>query len=361
MIMALIAPELIITWATSQFLSARDTAKAFNDAFGAQLHQARSDCADMGECAATLLSEIPTTDRANSPHPSALQVASRDFREWTVMHGFFAWMGGFMLYVDGKPRATLRPEDLKRFIHEGSVELPIIAEADIEDRSKGDALSKGIAILQLAWFVVQLVTRYVHNLPITLLELDTLALAALAGIAYGLWWKKPKDVGRPHAVYWKTTASPPGKLAYEQVDVIFSTESWSDFLATCVYPFENLMGSAQNSSHAVHSRRVSSVGGYDNSSVSSRPTIILSIGCLSGVVFGGIHCLNWNVLFQDHIMWRVASLVIVSAPVSTLLCGAMGFGWAVWTTLAGYSQLSGNSHFLFHSPAFSYILLHALY
>jgi len=80
MIMALIAPELIITWATSQFLSARDTAKAFNDAFGAQLHQARSDCADMGECAATLLSEIPTTDRANSPHPSALQVASRDFR-----------------------------------------------------------------------------------------------------------------------------------------------------------------------------------------------------------------------------------------------------------------------------------------
>ncbi|KAG2120212.1 hypothetical protein BD769DRAFT_1480665 [Suillus cothurnatus] len=85
------------------------------------------------------------------------------------------------------------------------------------------------------------------------------------------------------------------------------------------------MGSAQNSSHAVHSRRVSSVGGYDNSSVSSRPTIILSIGCLSGVVFGGIHCLNWNVLFQDHIMWRVASLVIVSAPVSTLLLWGYGF------------------------------------
>jgi hypothetical protein len=79
MIMALIFPELIITWATSQFLSAQYTAKAFNDAFGAQLHQARSDCADMGE-AATLLSEIPTTDRTNSPHSSALHVASRDFK-----------------------------------------------------------------------------------------------------------------------------------------------------------------------------------------------------------------------------------------------------------------------------------------
>jgi len=80
MIAALIFPELIITWATSQFLSAHYTAKAFNDAFGAQLHQARGDCADMGERAATLLGEIPTTDKMNSPHPSVLHVASRDFK-----------------------------------------------------------------------------------------------------------------------------------------------------------------------------------------------------------------------------------------------------------------------------------------
>jgi hypothetical protein len=139
-----------------------------------------------------------------------------------VTHGFFACMGGFMLYVDGKPQATLKPKELKRFIREGSVEMPIIAKADIEDRSKGDAFSKTIAILQLAWFVLQLVARYVQNLPITLLELDTLALAALAGIAYGCWWKKPKDIGRPHAVYWKPTASPPSKLHYEYVVDILS-------------------------------------------------------------------------------------------------------------------------------------------
>jgi hypothetical protein len=131
-------------------------------------------------------------------------------------------MGGFMLYVDGKPRATLEPDELLGFVREGSVEMPVIVEADIEDRSKGDALSKGIAILQLAWFVLQLVARYVQNLPITLLELDTLALAALTGIAYGLWWKKPKDVRRPHAVYWKGTASPQSKLCYQYVvNVLF--------------------------------------------------------------------------------------------------------------------------------------------
>ncbi|KAG2074525.1 hypothetical protein BDR04DRAFT_1126827 [Suillus decipiens] len=148
MMIALIAPELMITWTAIQFLSARDTAKAFNDTF-----------------------------------------------EWTVTHGFFVWMGGFMLYLNDKPRATLATRELERFVHEGSVEMPVIMQADIEDRSKGDALSKGIAILQLVWFVLQLVARYVQNLPMTLLELDTLAVATLASIAYGFWWKKPKDVG----------------------------------------------------------------------------------------------------------------------------------------------------------------------
>jgi hypothetical protein len=81
-------------------------------------------------------------------------------------------------------------------------------------------LSKGIAILQLAWFVVQLAARYFQNLPISLLEIDTLAVAALTCIAYGWWWKKPKDVGRPYLVRWKSTALPPGDLHYEYVVII---------------------------------------------------------------------------------------------------------------------------------------------
>ncbi|KAJ8582552.1 hypothetical protein M405DRAFT_750064, partial [Rhizopogon salebrosus TDB-379] len=153
---ALVAPELIITWATRQYFSARKATINFNHTF-----------------------------------------------EWTVTHGFFAWMGGFLLYVNGEPRATLTPDELLDFVRNGSVDMPDIMQAEIEDRSKGDALSKGVAILQLAWFVLQLVVRYIQNLPITLLEIDTLAVAALTSTAYGWWWNKPKDVGRPCSVYWK--------------------------------------------------------------------------------------------------------------------------------------------------------------
>ncbi|KAG2358009.1 hypothetical protein BDR07DRAFT_1463228 [Suillus spraguei] len=141
MMMALIAPELIITWATMQFLSARDTVKAFNDAFGVQLHQGHSDHPNTGETTSTL--------------PGC------NFRGWTVTHGFFVWMGGFMLYFNDNQRATLTPDELLDFVREGSVDIiPDIVEADIEDRSKGDALFKGTAILQLAWFTLQLVARY---------------------------------------------------------------------------------------------------------------------------------------------------------------------------------------------------------
>ncbi|KAG2370228.1 hypothetical protein BDR07DRAFT_1476227 [Suillus spraguei] len=130
MTMALIAPELMITWATAQFLSARNAAKAFNDAFGTQLHQAHSNHPDMVESTATLLGRSPTSDGRNRPQLGAL--AGHNFRGWTVTHAA----------SDSHTRRT------------SSVQMPIIVEADIEDRSKGDALFKGIAVLQLAWFVL---------------------------------------------------------------------------------------------------------------------------------------------------------------------------------------------------------------
>jgi len=126
-------------------------------------------------------------------------------------------MGGFLLCVDDKPQATLTPDELMRLVQEGFVDMPVIAEEEIEDRSKGDMLSKGIAILQLAWFVVQIAARHVQKLPISLLEIHTLAITSLTCITYGLWWKKPKDVGRPYLVHWKPPIPPQLPFVYEYV------------------------------------------------------------------------------------------------------------------------------------------------
>jgi hypothetical protein len=118
-------------------------------------------------------------------------------------------MGGFVLYIDGEPRATLDSLLLQDLVSWGSVQTPTITEAEIKDRSKGDGISKCVAILQLVWFIMQLIARYAQGLPVTLLEIDTLGVAALACIAYGFWWKKPKDIGRPYIIHWISERTPP--------------------------------------------------------------------------------------------------------------------------------------------------------
>ncbi|KAG1848978.1 hypothetical protein DFJ58DRAFT_662667 [Suillus subalutaceus] len=155
MVVALIAPEVILAWAAWQFLCARRV------------------CQDS--------------------HP-----------KWTLTHGFFTWMGGFMLYIDGFPRATLAPDELISFIREGAVDIPDITEADIMDQSKGD-----VATLQLVWFTIQLFARYIQKLPVTLLEIDTLAVVALTFATHCCWWNKPQNIGRPYIVHWKNSTAPP--------------------------------------------------------------------------------------------------------------------------------------------------------
>jgi hypothetical protein len=108
-------------------------------------------------------------------------------------------MGGFVRYnerdkSDDGP-STLLPDDLKAHLRKED-----ITEKEIRDRSKGDILSKGFAILQTGWFVLQCIARRFQGLPITELEILTLAFAALNFATYGLWWNKPLDVQVPFLV-----------------------------------------------------------------------------------------------------------------------------------------------------------------
>jgi hypothetical protein len=66
---------------------------------------------------------------------------------------------------------------------------------------------------------------------------------------------------------------------------------------------------------AVHSRRVPSFGGY----AVTHDHTVLYIGCISGMIFGAIHCTGWNVLFQGYIIWHAASIAILCSPVCILL------------------------------------------
>jgi hypothetical protein len=112
-------------------------------------------------------------------------------------------MGGFMLYdKDGEPYLTLRPDIILHLIDEKCIDVPALTEKQIHDKSKGNAISKGLIMLQVAWFVMQLITRAIYRLDITQLEAGTLAFAVLNFLTYAVWWNKPLSVQCPHPVYW---------------------------------------------------------------------------------------------------------------------------------------------------------------
>ena len=79
----------------------------------------------------------------------------------------------------------------------GIIPLPSVTAEDLNDRSKGDALVKGLAVLHIAWLVIQILSRGVERLAITQLEIMVLGFAACAIITYSLLWHKPQDVKLP--------------------------------------------------------------------------------------------------------------------------------------------------------------------
>ncbi len=96
-----------------------------------------------------------------------------------MAHGFFISMGGFV----GKNEFPLTDADflVNEKIRPGVDILPILSvtKDELMDRSKGDALSKSISLLQTTWFVVQYFSRVTLSLPTTPLETAMLAFALL--------------------------------------------------------------------------------------------------------------------------------------------------------------------------------------
>jgi hypothetical protein len=130
--MALIAPELIVTWAMRQLISARRITKQFKGSEYFNVAQPQEQSENHGSIEApaekyakdhdstrppVVQLEVPTSRREGTraftrPFKKLVEAyvseQSEDYK-WTQTHSSFVLMGGFMLYVDGKPYLTLQP------------------------------------------------------------------------------------------------------------------------------------------------------------------------------------------------------------------------------------------------------------
>jgi len=103
-------------------------------------------------------------------------------------------MGGFALH-DKKNRINrpVHPDDFPTAVG-AKFALPTITEEEINDKSKGDGLTKTIAVFQLLWFSIQLIGRLIKGWAATELEVLTFATCLMTVATYFFWWNKPLDV-----------------------------------------------------------------------------------------------------------------------------------------------------------------------
>lgn len=114
---------------------------------------------------------------------------------------FFAIMGGFRC-EDSTANDTLwKCLDVKTLCSRRTMDIiRDYSLSEVKDKSKAGAIAKAVACFQAGWLLLQCLGRHLEGIHITLLELNTVVHVILAIIMYIIWWEKPYDIGRSIAV-----------------------------------------------------------------------------------------------------------------------------------------------------------------
>ncbi|TFK60387.1 hypothetical protein BDN72DRAFT_828939 [Pluteus cervinus] len=281
--------------------------------------------------------------------------------KWTQTHGQFAQMGGF---ARKDTKHVLYPETLINLLRESQIDLEqlTLTKEDIDDKSKGDILSKALIAFQTTWFVFECLARLQQKLSLIELEVVTLAFAVLNIITYGLWWYKPLNVLRPIYLHVlpSTSEAPPragsssesdregkplmggeggnesrglvakvqeaiGRMV-EAIEEDLGKRPWwmtvwkrlikQPFLAIA-WPLAQLFTDEEVHNEASH---VSTFYGLEIPY--EKRNLVIRLSCVIGMVFGAIHFLSWHSSFPTHtelLLWRISSILLVGQPALLLV------------------------------------------
>ena len=147
-------------------------------------------------------------------------VTEKKSKEWTMTQCYFAVMGGIVVepgdYISSsehsKPRTHIQTDNPSldpcplSITAEGARLLsflnclPNIEDSQVRDKSKADGLAKFLVVVQAGWMIIQCIARVQQDLPVTLLEINTIGHVICAFALYMLWWSKPLDIKDPHII-----------------------------------------------------------------------------------------------------------------------------------------------------------------
>ena len=264
-------------------------------------------------------------------------------------------MGGFHLFErssekksdaqctsqeDDKPLHPLLASDLT---HDNIYSFTMLTEAEIKDRGKSDSLARSFVLLQTSWFVMQCIARGIERLPLTHLEIVTLAYAAVNFVIYIFWWNKPVNVNRPVRVFRKSEPRETQLLITGPISVARGELIWEAIGNGLLTIFQFVVGVQDGDVNLSREDRVPMF--WANSAVDEQIAAdLITLGV--GVCFGAIHCIAWYFSFPTHIellMWRISSIAITAVPIYISLMFFLA------GLLGGILDLEKSAYIVFYS------------
>ena len=154
------------------------------------------------------------------------------------------------------------------------------------------------------------IARTIEHLPVTHLEIVTLAYAAMNFVIYIFWWSKPLNVNRPVRVFQK---SEPRET---QPEVRRTRElTWKAISNGLQTISMFIIGVQDEDVDMSHEDRVPR---FWANSTGEEQGITDFIMLAVGVCFGAMHCIAWGFSFPTYaelLMWRISSVAITAVPV----------------------------------------------
>ena len=278
------------------------------------------------------------------------------YKGWTMVHAFYADSGGFMLQAPDCVAFPITAKQVHYLVQQGHLLMPSITKEEIWDKSKADMFAKAVASFQAAWLVAQVVARGIQHLPVTLLELSTVALVTCTGAALFFWFSKPLNVDTPTTLEAEVNIAQVLVWAGDKAEAPFR-DTPLDFIEPNLYtssqmPFGKHWG--------VQQRPLPRIPNDRDSRLHSLSIIILL--AIPTSCFSLLHLIGWNFDFPTRIeqmvwRWTCISMGVVlgiGCFVEAISIVVEGYPTPGLTTLNGY-KLKWPTNLLFFIPGFLYI------
>lgn len=203
--------------------------------------------------------------------------------------------------------------------------IPDISKEDIMDHSKSDWIAKSVRIIQVTWFCVNCVFRRAQELPLSLLEVYTLAHAICMIVVSMVWLRKPLNIRKPTVIR--------GEFAREISALLMDLSALKNDNSETGSRRKYLANDARRKYGLKHSDSPDSRPLLFVTPTASLPSAIpfsqksesqiacIAIALLSGL-YGGVHCIAWHNDFPsitERQLWHIAAIVVTASGTCFLL------------------------------------------